>query len=368
MRDVQVCLHIAPSFGIGGAQVRFAQLANHFGGRQHHVILALDGNFDSCALLSGSVTTDRLTEKADRLSGLARLPGMRAVMRAYRPDLLVTYNWGSIEWAFANRFASIVARHLHFEDGFGPEERDRQLPRRVWFRRLALSGRHSRLIVPSKTLLGIATALWKIDSSRISYVPNGIDLARFAPDPGSAADAGRGRVALVGTVARLRPEKNLHRLVEALAIAMKRSPCRLEIAGDGAERDALTATVARLAMGDHVRLVGNEPRPERFLRRLDIFAISSDTEQMPISLVEAMASGLPVASTDVGDIVNMLSPENAALVRGCRDAAGLAEQIARLAADPALRRRLGDANLATARRSFDEREMLATYETLFGAR
>ena len=61
----------------------------------------------------------------------------RSVLGRLRPDLLLTYNWGAIEWAIANRLPRLP--HLHMEDGFGPEERDRQLPRRVLARRLLLT-------------------------------------------------------------------------------------------------------------------------------------------------------------------------------------------------------------------------------------
>jgi len=357
-----VVLHVAPSFGVGGAQVRFAQLANHFGLRQRHVAIALDGEYGACDLVNGEVPLQRLQAAAGGLGALHRL---RGVIAAVRPDILATYNWGSIEWACANRLLPVVPRHLHFEDGFGPEESGRQLPRRVWFRRLALSGRHTHVIVPSQVLYELATKTWRLDAGRVHYVPNGIDLGRFRLGGADRAEPPPGGFA-VGTVARLRPEKNLGRLIGAVARLAPALEARLLIAGDGQARGGLEARARALGIADRVHFLGMQPQPERVLQQLHVFALSSDTEQMPISVVEAMACGLPVASTDVGDIHNMLAPANAALVRGCRDEESLAEQLRRMAEQPELRGRLGQENADKARREFDETVMFRRYEELFG--
>ena len=92
-------------------------------------------------------------------------------MRTRALDLLVTYNWGSIEWALANGAAEIP--HIHIEDGFGPEESKRQFPRRVWTRRLAL--RRSIVVVPSLTLKEMAFKVWHLNKASVRYIPNGIE-------------------------------------------------------------------------------------------------------------------------------------------------------------------------------------------------
>ena len=94
------------------------------------------------------------------------------------PDLLLTYNWGAIEWALADRIRP-VCPHLHVVDGFGPEEARAQLPRRVWLRRLALSGR-TTVVVPSQSLRALATAVWGLNPGRVRHIPNGVDAAALA--------------------------------------------------------------------------------------------------------------------------------------------------------------------------------------------
>jgi glycosyltransferase involved in cell wall biosynthesis len=269
--------------------------------------------------------------------------------------VLVTNNWGCIEWAMANTLQPLV-RQVHIEDGFGPEERARQLPRRVWTRRLVL--RRAEIVLPSQTLLTLARDVWKLPRRHLHYVPNGIDLARFAPAPRAPNS-----VPVIGTVAALRPEKNLLRLIDAFALLRANLPARLEVAGSGAQLTALQDRVAAHGLQADVGFLGHLADPAPAYRRFDIFALSSDTEQMPIALLEAMASGLAVAATDVGDVAAMLPEASRASVVSC-DAAVLAAALHTLCADPQLRRRLAAANLAAAAQ-FDQRRMFDTYRGLF---
>jgi glycosyltransferase involved in cell wall biosynthesis len=347
-------LHVYSTFAVGGPQVRFAALANRFGREFRHAIVAMDGN-TACRerLDPGLDVTFPPVEirKGDTLGNRRRF---RAVLAGLRPDALVTSNWGSIEWAMANTPA--LVRHLHVEDGFGPEERDRQLPRRVWTRRLLL--RRATVAVPSQVLLRLATEVWRLPRGHVHYVPNGIDLARFAV-------ARRGNaVPVIGTVAALRPEKNLARLLRAFALVRALRPCRLVIAGGGPERAGLEALAGELGVAGEVEFPGHVADTPALYAGFDAFALSSDTEQMPISVLEAMAAGLPVAATDVGDVRAMLAPENGAEVVA-QDAAALAAALAGLLADPARRALLGAANRRRAEADFDQETMFAAWHALF---
>ena len=268
---------------------------------------------------------------------------------------MLTSNWGTIEWAMANRVA--VVPHVHLEDGFGPDERDVQIARRVRTRRLFLAGR--TVVVPSRTLERIATGQWHLNPARLRYIPNGIDLTRFqatGPKP-------PGAVPVIGTVATLRAEKNIARLLHAFAAAAGGSRARLVVVGDGPERAALETLGRELGIGGQVTWVGHRPDPAELLRHMDVFALSSDTEQMPISLLEAMATGLPVAATDVGDVGAMLPDEQRPYVVA-PEYASLAAALRVLLADPAIRARLGQANRARAEAAFDQRTMFDAWAAL----
>jgi glycosyltransferase involved in cell wall biosynthesis len=281
----------------------------------------------------------------------------RAALRALDARTMLTHNFGSIEWTIANRPA--LVRQVHVEDGFGPEERSRQLPRRVWLRRLFLRGR--TVALPSQTLMRIALETWRLPKRQVHYVPNGIELARFAgPKP---EDAWQGEGPLVGTVAALRPEKNVGRLIRAFARANAETPARLLLIGDGPERAALEALVMELGVRERVRFAGHVSQPAELIRSLDVFGLSSDTEQMPISLLEAMAAGVAVAATDVGDVAVMLPTAQRAFVVPCDDEP-LARVLGKLIRDPGQRAALGNANQRRAADEYDEAKMFSRWATL----
>jgi len=354
-------LSVFATFGVGGAQVRFATVANRFPDCYRHLIVAMDGVTAARERLAPALDVIFPSIRIRKGATLSNRRTFRAALREWRPDLLVTHNWGSIEWAMAN--LPPFCRHVHIEDGFGPEEQQVQFRRRVLTRRLVLA--RSTVVVPSRNLERIATQIWRLSPRRVCYIPNGIDLARFA----AASDASlRARIPgdgpIIGAVSALRPEKNLQRLLRAFRIVAQQVPARLALVGDGPERPALERLAGELAIAEHVHFAGHAAAPAPFYGVFDLFAVSSDTEQMPIAVIEAMAAGLPVAATDVGDVRTMLAPENASFI-GPLDDAALAASLLRLLRDPCLRQSTGAANRAKAARDYDQETMFQAYAALF---
>lgn len=349
-------LHVFPTFVIGGPQVRFTTLANRFGGCFRHAIVAMDGQPEARALLDPAVDVSFpqvCVRKGDTRGNLRRF---RAALRDIAPDLLVTSNWGSIEWAVARVGTGVP--HLHMEDGFGPEEQACQKPHRVLARRMLL--RRATVVLPSRLLWRIATETWCLPRTNVKLLPNGIDTSRFAavrPSEGV-------QPIVIGTVAALRREKNIGRLIRAVACLPAAVSARLVIVGDGPERAALEALAAAEGVGAQVEFVGHCTDPAPLYKGFDIFALSSDTEQMPLSVLEAMASGLPVVATDVGDVADMLDASNRPYVVA-RDDGALAGALADLAARRDLRISLGAANRARAKAEFAEANMVSAWRDLF---
>jgi L-malate glycosyltransferase len=358
-------LHAFPTFAGGGAQTRFAALANALGPDFEHVVVSMDGVHGTERLVESGVRL-RLRAVSARSGGglsVANLRTFRKMLREERPDLLLTYNWGAIEWALADRFRPICP-HLHVVDGFGPEEALAQLPRRVWLRRLALSGR-TTVVVPSQSLRAVATEVWRLDPGRVRQIANGVDAAALA---GQARQTfGLRRQAderLFGTLAGLRPEKNLDRLLRIAALLPDVIPWRMVIAGEGSERTQLEARARELGLAERVVFTGFVDRPGSLLGELDVFVLTSDTEQMPISVLEAMAVGLPVLATDVGDLRLMLPPTSRdACLFGRNQEPIFAERLAALLASPDECPRLGALNRERAA-EFSLEAMVARYDRL----
>lgn len=344
-------LHVFPTFSVGGAQARFASVANHWGTRWRHAVVAMDGittcreRLDPALSMTFPAVDIR---KGDTLGNVRRF---RRVLREMRPHALLTSNFGSIEWAIANVLP--VVRHVHIEDGFGPDEAQGQIRRRVLMRRALL--RRRQVVLPSETLMAIARDTWRLDPRWLLHVPNGVDLGRFAP----AARSVNG-VPVVGTVAALRGEKNIGRLLRAFRLASDGVPARLVIVGDGPDRPALESLARELGIADRVRFEGAVAQPAALYQQFDVFAMSSDTEQMPLSLLEAMGAGLPVVATDVGDIRAMLPESNGPFVVG-RDDAALGTALRTLLQQRDLRHALGQANRMRAEQRFDQRAMFAAW-------
>jgi L-malate glycosyltransferase len=363
-------LHIFSTFAIGGPQTRFATLANRLGAKYRHTIFALDGDLACVERLDPSLDVKAMAIRLPKggTLNLANLIRIRRRLAAIRPDVLLTYNWGAIEWVLAERWRPLVLRHIHLEDGFGPDESaDRQLPRRVLFRRLALGG-DVRVVVPSQTLYRVATTTWRLAPRVVQYIPNGIDAERFAVPPDRDLVARLGATAgqlIIGSLGGLRPEKNLARLIRVFAALPSGLPARLVIVGEGPAMASLTALTSALGVADRVALMGPIDRPERLLGFFDVFALTSDTEQMPYSIIEAMATGLPIVATDVGDVRDMLAEDSRHLVRPINDETGFTAALTRLLDDGEERKRLGAANRNRVRMQFTIDKMVDAYDALF---
>jgi L-malate glycosyltransferase len=358
------CLHVFPSFEAGGVPLRMVRIINHLGRGFRHTIIALDNGYGAAAQLASDAEVSFLPPRRQRRGAWRALLMAARILRRLRPDLLITYNWGSIEWAIASRFVP-VARHLHLEDGFGKDEADTQIRRRVLCRRWALAG-CTAVVVPSRRLEGLARHVWKLPTGLVTYLPNGVDLGRFAAPardtiPGFTRRPGE---LVIGTVAPLRPEKNVGRLLRTFDMLGESVPLRLIVSGDGIERQALEQLAEDRGIADRVLFTG-QVTPETVLGSFDIFALSSDTEQMPIALLEAMAAGRAVAAVDVGDVKAMVCAENRDFVVPRDDPAAFADALRRLLREGATRAKLGHGNRERAIAEFSQEKMFAGYTQLF---
>jgi len=360
-------LHVFPTFDHGGVQIRIASILNHFGARYSHTVFTLDGGAAASSRLDPALDVRLRDPGIGKARPLAAALRIRRLLADERPDLLLTYNWGAIEWAMVNRVTG-TAPHIHLESGFGPEEADGQLPRRALFRRLAL-GRAHCLIVPSFTLVDIARTAWRVDPGRIRHIPNGVDCDQFGGPGDAAAACGfepRPGGLIVGTVAPLRPEKNLRRLIRGFAAVAPRFPeARLLIVGDGAERASLERAAAEAGIAERTVFTGHVEQPHKIYPLMDVYALTSDTEQMPNTLIQAMAARLPVAAVDVGDVRPVLSPDNRPLVVAKADEPGFADLLAKLLGDVALRRRLSAANRQWVEENYSDARMFEAYGAAF---
>ncbi len=356
-------LHVFPSFDAGGMEVRSAMVMDLLPAPHRHTVIAMNGR-TGCAARVRHAAID-LAPPPLKAGFLASGRAMAVRIAALRPDLVLTYNWGAIESVLGCRLAGHRAL-IHHEEGFGVDESDRLLRRRAWARRLLLR-RAAAVVVPSQNLREVALRVWRLPTSLVRYLPNGVDLARFPPRaPRDTADV------VIGCVAHFRPEKDVPSLIAAFARCAHRARARLALIGDGPDRARAEALARELGIADRVRVAGAVSDTAAEYAAFDIFALSSRTEQMPLVVLEAMAAGLPIAAPAVGDIATMVDAENASCIVPPRDPAALAAALDRLIADAALRARVGTRNRARCAAEFPLQARLdahlALYEDVLAAR
>ena len=339
--------HIFSSFDAGGAELRTVTLMNALGPRVRHTIIPVNGSHTAATRIAGDVVVD-LRPAPPGKGGLFYAAKLGRTLAALRPDLVLTYNWGAIDGVIGSLLYR-VAPVVHGEDGFGKDEATALKQRRVLARRLVL--RHAlRTIVPSRVLFDIALTRFRVPRARLLHIPNGVDQQRFHPRRSTTWRREHGvpeEAVVCGAVGALRSEKNFGLLIAAWdRVVQQGGDLWLAIAGDGPCAAELREAAARTSRPSRVIFAGALEEPVAFYQSVDIFALSSLTEQMPLSVLEAMACALPVLSTDVGDVRAMLGEagvDGISLVPS-GDVNAYASALSSLAQDPARRRMLGDLN------------------------
>jgi glycosyltransferase involved in cell wall biosynthesis len=358
-------LHAHATFGVGGKEVRATRLMNAFGDMAEHTVLVANPRKQEARDMIDPAIKAVFPDRKPKLRGVVtptRLLGLSRYMRRF--DLVLTYNRGAFDAVMARRLFGGCPL-IHHEDGFNADEAAMLKAHRNLYRQMGLPAAY-RLVVPSRKLEAIARASWGQPRDRIARIANGVMLERTRegqkPIPGLEKRPGE---LIVCSVGGLRAVKNQPRLVRALA-AMQMPNARLVILGEGPERERILAEAEACGVADRVHLPGVVTRPADYLGGCDIFAMSSDSEQQPIALLEAMSAGLPVVSTAVGDIGQMVSPANWPLMVPVTDEAAFAAALDRLAGDESLRRTLGAANRAKVAADHDEDVMISRYARLYG--
>jgi glycosyltransferase involved in cell wall biosynthesis len=359
-------LHIHSSFDPGGKELRCVRLINAFGGAAFNALVSGEPNQRAAARLIEPMV---VWAKFPKLKGKPwpwRLNAMAAAMQGY--DLICTYNWGAMDAVMAHTLFADVYKLpplVHHEDGFNEDEAEKRKAGRNLYRRFAL-GRASALVVPSLTLERVALEEWEQPRSRVRRIANGIRTRAYAkkprPDVLPALVKRKGEL-WVGSLAGLRKVKNLTALVRA--VAFLDDAWQLVIAGEGPERAAILAEAERQGIEHRVHLPGFAADPASVAGLFDIFALSSLSEQFPISLIEAMAAGLPVAAPAVGDVAEMVAAANRPFIVAPGDERELRRALLALVEDPALRKKVGEANRIRARKEYDEAAMIERYKALY---
>lgn len=360
-------LHLHSTFNLGGKEARAVQLMNAFGDRARHTIVsAMPDQLGARDSIAKGIKYE-IAQDPPPLSGRPSVKRYEAIARFMRRfDLVLTYNWGAIDGVMAARvFGKGLPPIVHHEDGFNADEAVRLNTVRNMYRRIALPAANA-LVVPSGKLEAIAVKHWGQPPERLRRIANGIRTERYQRKPDPKAIPGfekRPDEIVVGSIAGLRPVKDLPMLVRG--VAGMNSRARLVIVGEGPERAAIQEAAQLMGIEDRLVMPGFLPDPHKYIGLFDVFALTSKSEQAPISVIEAMAAGLPVVAPWVGDIPNMVDPSNEPLLAPTRYELFLRDRFEWVAGNREHAKLIGEANRNRARALFHEDKMVASYAALY---
>jgi glycosyltransferase involved in cell wall biosynthesis len=360
-------VHVLSSFGVGGQERVALDLAIGQRARGHRVAAI------SLAPPPDGAMVDEFREHGIAVDRVAKRGGfdptlfvrLARALRARRADVVHTHNpLPLIYGAPAARLAGAVA--IHTKHGANPATR-----RQRALRRAAAQLAHAFVAVSDQTAEQ-ARAFHDAPTARMHVIANGIRLDRYHPDPDARAsvrvELGLGRDAwVVGTVGRLDDYKNQAMLVRALAPRLSSNE-RLVIVGEGPNRAAVEAEVARLPDPRWVVMTGRRMDVPRLMPAFDVFALPSKTEGLPLVIPEAMAAGLPIVATAVGGLPGVVDEGETGLLAPI-DAAMFGAALGRLADDRERARAMGARARATALQRYSADRMVDAYLDLYaGAR
>jgi glycosyltransferase involved in cell wall biosynthesis len=230
-------------------------------------------------------------------------------------------------------------------------------PRWHWLAQRWAARHADTIVVPSQSVADCAAARAGVPVSRIAIIPNGVEVRRF-----SGVKRSPPRAAVVGFLGRLDPVKRVPDLIDAAALLD--AAVRVDIYGDGEQRDHLQRLLERKGMEGRVVLRGASPSPEAALAQIDVLALCSAAEGMPMVLLEAMAAGIPIVATDVPGIRDVVRHEETALLCPARDPVALAAALRRMLIDSQLRERLVASAHAHVCGQFSWDRIIPRYEAL----
>ena len=376
---------IVTRMDVGGVPDHVMTLARELSQRHDMTVVAGEFNPGHAAELA-SLGVERielpLARLPDPLKDLRAMRALRALLKDKRFDVAHTHmSKAALLGVLAAR--TLVRRPLlvNTAHNLGSLALSHRAARSVFrvYDRVLLGRATDAVIVVSDRIRAQVLALGLVRPDRVTAIPNGIALHRFevpaarAAAVRSAFDIGAKEV-LVVCVARLVWFKGLDTLIDAFALLPAELPAelpadlpamRLLIVGAGPLHGDLADRAAALGQGGRITFAGERGDVPDILAAADVFVLSSVSEGMPISIIEAMASGLPTVATDVGGVRELVADGETGFVVPARDAAAFAVPLEQLCRDPALRRTLGQAARQRAQAQFGGAAMAARTEEVY---
>jgi len=366
-------VHVVYRLGVGGLENGLVNLINHLpAARYRHAIVCLTQATEfRQRIRRADVSVHEIHKRAGK--DPAAYWRLWRLLRQLDPDVVHTRNLATIDCQFVAALAGVRGR-VHGEHGWdvydlhGTNRRYRQL------RRLAAKF-VGRFVTMSRDLERWLVSDVGVPAACVTQIYSGVDATRFHPRVGPRGAFGPAgfcdeRSFVIGTAGRLEAVKDPATLVRGFVALLERQPqlrerARLVFIGDGALREALQAQIAQAGIGQLCWLAGSRDDVPALLRGLDLFALPSLNEGISNTILEAMATALPVVATRVGGNLELVREGRTGRLFPASDATAVADALVAYAAEPELARRHGAAARAVVEAEFALTRMVDEYAAVY---
>ena len=366
-------LHVMYRFDTGGLENGVVNLINHMPADTYrHAVLALTEVTDF---------KQRILRRDVEFISLRKPPGqgvwqyarLYKLFRQMRPHIVHSRNLAALE-VQAPAWAAGVPVRLHGEHG---RDADDLLGNNITYQRVRRFYKPfvHHYVALSRDLADDLVQKTSVPQRHITQIYNGVDTSRFCPAPAgpspiSGCPFTPAQHWLVGTVGRMQTVKDQTMLAQAFVQALALAPhlktnLRLVMVGDGPLRAQAQAVLDQAGVGDLVWLPGERNDVADIMRGLHAFALSSLGEGISNTILEAMASALPVVATDVGGNADLVTQGETGFMTPPADAQGMAQQLVALANNPRQAQRMGQAGRQRVLDNFSMQAMVSAYQGVY---
>ena len=330
-------LQVIPYFCFGGAETMCENLTYALMAMGHSVTVVslYNENTPIAQRMEASGVKILYLDKQLGLD-LSMVPKLRKIMKQEKPDVVHTH-LDVIKYAVAAARLCGIKRCIHTVHNVAHEEAEGRLQKIVntiyfklgWSVPVALSPEVRNTIV----------SFYGLKEEGVPMIYNGVDLGKCLPK----ADYSLSQPAVLLHIGRFNEQKNHKGLLDAFAQILKNHPdCCLNLIGDGELLEETKQYADTLGIREKVAFLGNQTNVYPFLQEADLFLLPSRFEGMPMTIIEAMGTGLPVVATAVGGVPDMLTNRESGMLVSCEPEA-VADAVCALLESEQLRQTLGTA-------------------------